>query len=145
MKKISILFLLACSAMAAMAQDSKTQALEAGAMGVMRTIHTAEVTYSSYYNKFACSLEPMMSGPQGAKPSAEHAGLIDNSVKDEKRRMYRFEVHCVGKGKPGTEYKSSAEPLIKGARAFCSDESGAIRYSADGNAKTCMAKGEVLQ
>ena len=127
MKVISILFLLACSANVVMAQDSKTQALEAGAVGVVRTIHTAEFTYDSTYNGFACSLEPMMEGAKDAKPSAEHAGLIDNSVKDEKRRMYRFEVHCTSKGKPATAYKSSAEPLVQGARAFCSDESGAIR------------------
>ena len=48
MKLISILFLLVCAATAAMAQKDEAKpdvhALEAGAVGVTRTINTAEVT-----------------------------------------------------------------------------------------------------
>jgi hypothetical protein len=46
-------------------------------------------------------------------------------------------------GNPAMGFLLSATPRgnIFGRRAFCSDKSGAIRYSADGNAATCLASG----
>jgi TonB family protein len=46
----------------------------------------------------------------------------------------------------GTQYKIVAEPEINdsGQRAFCSDESGAMRAASDGKATTCLSGGEVI-
>ena len=150
MKRMAVLFLAgSMAAMAAAAEEPKKDvaALESGAVGVMRTINTAEVTYAATYSAkgFACSLEPMMVGPEGSKPSAEHAGLIDQSVKDGKDRMYRFDVRCPGgTQKPAKAYEATATPLVKGARAICSDESGKIRW-AERNAKRCVERGEPIE
>src|SRR5260221_5521586 len=47
-------------------------------------------------------------------------------------------------GCDGTHYKIVAEPAVldSGQRAFCSDDSGAVRAAADGQATTCLASGE---
>jgi type IV pilus assembly protein PilA len=148
MKKVAILVVLGCLAAATAATEEPTRdvkALEACAVGLMRTLNTAEVAYeTTYFDRgFACSLDPMTAGPKGTAATADHANLIDATVKDDQARMYHFEVHCVG-AKPGKDYRSTATPLVKGARAFCSDKSAVIRFAADGKAETCLAKGEML-
>jgi type IV pilus assembly protein PilA len=148
MKKIAVVFCFAFLA-AAMAQDAKPDAqpdvkkLEAGAVGVIRTLNTAEVTYAATYGSFSCSLGSMAVRAEGSGYTADHAGLIDNTIKDDKKRMYHFEVACLD-GKPPKGYKTSATPLVKGARAFCSDQTAVIKFATDGKAKTCLEKGELL-
>jgi TonB family protein len=50
-------------------------------------------------------------------------------------------------GCDGTQYKIVAEPEINdsGQRAFCSDESGAMRAASDGKATTCLSSGEAIE
>ncbi len=149
MKRMIVVALCLCAlGVLACAQEAKpdVKSLEARAVAVVRTINTAQVTYAATYaaQGFVCSLTPMMEEQAGAKPTPEHAGLISKSIYD-KDRMYRFEVKCpAGSSKPVKAYTSTATPLVKGARAFCSDQSGVIRTSADGKAETCLAKGEPL-
>jgi len=47
----------------------------------------------------------------------------------------------------GSHYKIVGEPAApdSGQRAFCSDESGTIRASADGKATSCLSSGEEIQ
>jgi TonB family protein len=49
-------------------------------------------------------------------------------------------------GCDASQYKIFAEPEINdsGQRAFCSDESGAMRAASDGKATTCLSSGEAV-
>jgi len=149
-RSVSIGILLAGVAIFALASGQPGASLadhESKAVGTIRSINTAQVSYAKTYSSagFACSLAPLLVGPAGAKPSAEHAGLLDNSLREERNRMYRFTVECMDKSKPSKAYRSSAVPLEKGARAFCSDQTAVVKSSADGKAETCFAKGTALK
>ena len=117
---------------------------EASAVGSVRTINTAEVTYASTYPEIGfCSLASL--GGEGGKPTS--AGIIDNVLASGEKSGYRFAV-TVGKEVPAKTYVVTAEPVEfprTGQRAFCSDQTGVIRYSTNGKAATCLASGVALQ
>ena len=149
-RSVSLGVLLAGVAILALASGPTGSSVadhQSKAVGTIRSINTAQVVYAKTYSSvgYACSLGPLLVGPAGAKPSAEHAGLLDNSLREERNRMYRFTVDCMDKSKPSKSYRSSAVPLEKGARAFCSDQTAVVKSSADGKAETCFAKGTPLK
>ncbi len=119
---------------------------ESNAVGVMRSINTAQVYYAKTYvdRGFACSLDPLMIGPAPATTSADHAGLLDNSLADPQARHYKFAVRCRDDKRPATRYESWATPLDKGARALCSDETAVIRWVTK-KADTCAQSGSPIQ
>jgi len=114
---------------------------EASAVGAVRTILTAEVTYASTYprNGFTCDLSHL-GGSSGA-PNAYHADLIDVELASGIRRGYRFVFrNCSGNGSTIYSFSIVAYPLEpdeSGVRAFCSDQTGVIRYESSGSAETC--------
>ncbi len=69
--------------------------------------------------------------------------LYDRELASGKKGGYIFAIS----GCDGSHYKIVAEPAVRdsGQRAFCSDEGGTIRASADGKATTCLANGESVQ
>jgi hypothetical protein len=140
------LFLVA--AMCAVGADKTTDEQMSSAVGTMRTINTAEVTYASIYKDrgFACALGPMGEGPVKDKYDADHAGLINESVTSGKpRKGYVYKVSCTDKTTPHKMFVSQAEPESGEGKAFCSDQSGVIRYSDDGKASTCFKSGKPLK
>jgi TonB family protein len=60
-----------------------------------------------------------------------------------KKNGYSFAIS----GCDASHYQFVAEPAVpdSGQRAFCSDESGTVRASADGKAATCLSSGEVVE
>jgi TonB family protein len=69
--------------------------------------------------------------------------VIADDLAHGKRGGYIFAIS----GCDGSSYRVVAEPAAPdtGQRAFCSDESGAIRASADGKATTCLSSGEKVK
>lgn len=109
------------------------------AVGCMRTINTAEVTYASTYNKgFSPTLKSLGEPPKGVKPSASAADFVDESLAGGKKSNYVFNYKAGKPDKDGTigTYAVTARPVkwSKGIKSFFSDESGVIRWTDENRA-----------
>jgi len=110
----------------------------------LRSIQSAEDSYHAANGTFACSLAALKNVSQGSNngTNVQFNVLSDDLVKG-KRGGYVFAIT----GCDGSGYKLVAEPASpdSGMRAFCSDESGQVRASADGKGTTCLSSGEKVQ
>jgi hypothetical protein len=109
----------------------------------MRSILTAEIAYSATYRAvgYTCTLSDL-DGFGGGAPNEHQAMLIPSGLASGKRFGYDFTLSgCTAT--PATSFQLVAAPRGNNfeRRAFCADQSGAIRYSADGNTATCLASG----
>jgi hypothetical protein len=114
-------------------------AYQASAVGSLRTLNTAEITYSSTYNQgFSASLADLAPGT-AATPTAEAAGLIDSVLASGEKSGYRF-VYSAGprdaNGRIDT-YTITASPIKPGATEtnyYYTDQTGVIRQNSTGPA-----------
>ena len=134
---------------------ARIAANEASAVGSTRTLNTAEVTYSSTYGTGFAPLASL-GGAAGCVAAAATACLVDPVLTTGTKTGYTLAaVAATGAGtavSPLTTYEVNATPLSlsTGTRAFCSDESGVIRYNLTGTAVgtavgSCAALVTVLQ
>jgi type IV pilus assembly protein PilA len=121
---------------------SRIAANEASAVGSMRTINTAEVTFASTYpsDGFATSLN-QLGGAPGSTASDSNALLLDNVLGCSTatgsggtctKSGYTFAVTISGSTAPYPFYYTNAAPVNfgqTGQRYFYSDASGVIRYN----------------
>jgi type IV pilus assembly protein PilA len=116
---------------------SRMAANEASAVGSLRTINTAEVTFATTYP--AQGFSPDLASLGGLAPCTTAlvtgACLIDDVLSmTAKKSGYSFTA--VGTGAlPMVAYTATATPSIVGSsgqRAFFTDASGVIRYQASG-------------
>jgi len=115
---------------------SKMAANESSAVGSLRTINTAEVTYSTNYPTIGFT--PNISDLGGTSASAcastavsNGACLIDTTLSTGVKSGYSFNLGGTS-GTPAVTYTSSAQPVVpgqSGQRYFCSDQSGVIQYN----------------
>jgi type IV pilus assembly protein PilA len=128
-------------------KQSAISADEATAVAAIRIINTAEVTYSTAYpaRGFTCTLTDL-DGLGGGEVNEHHAMLIDLRLASGKKNGYIFSLSACD-ANPASRYSVTALPAqaANGQRAFCSDQSGVIRYSMDGKAETCLSAGKPLQ
>ncbi len=121
---------------------ARVSANEASAVGSLRAINTAEVSYESTYPAygFACTLDALGPAANGTTDAA-HAGLLDSTLATTHAKSgYVFAIsNCTAGGSgnaPAERYSVVATPqsLNKtGIRSFCSDESGVLRYAPEGS------------
>ncbi len=121
---------------------SRIAANESSAVGSIRSINTAEVTYASTYPDagFATSLGPL--GPiSGSTPTSANAGLLDGvlgcSTNNCKKSGYQFALSGTN-----TAYMVNGDPITpgqSGQRYFFSDGSGVIRFNNTGTATAANA------
>ncbi|MGC2324018.1 MAG: prepilin-type N-terminal cleavage/methylation domain-containing protein [Terriglobales bacterium] len=113
---------------------SRIAANEASAVGSLRTLNTAEITYNTTYpaSGFACGLGALAPPSGSASPTSSAAGLIDSNLSGGSKSGYSFGIsNC--SGTPANTYSTGAQPLTPGTtgqRFFCSDSSGVIKYDA---------------
>lgn len=118
---------------------SRIAANEASAVGSVRTINTAEVTYAATYpdtgfTTTLTSLGPTADATTAASSTA--AGLIDKVLASGTKSGYKFTLGGAS-GTPVTTYTVTAAPVTAGQtgqRGFFSDQSGVIRYDPAGSA-----------
>lgn len=106
----------------------------------MQSIVGAEKSYSTAQGAFACSLSALGTPVAGTN---RRAYLFDRQLMTGKKNGYIFVIsNC-----DAAHYKVVAEPEVSnsGQRAFCSDEGGEVRASADGKASTCLSSGEPVE
>ena len=128
---------------------SKMAANESSAVGSLRTINTAEVTYSTNFpaTGFAANLAALgnggAAGACAGNPAATVAAacLVDDSLSSGTKSGYTFTAVGAG-GVPAVLYTSQANASVlnqTGGRSFCSDQSGVIYYLLAANG--CTAAG----
>lgn len=121
---------------------ARMAANESSAVAEVRTINAAEVSYAASHpaEGFSCSLSAL------AK-----AGLISGALANGQKTGYAFELTSCVPGNGGganSKYQVVAYPVRlnqTGVRAFCSDESMAIKVDARGSAEKCLQAGEDLR
>jgi len=103
----------------------------------LRTFNKAQVLYQRYGKGFACRLEQLGPPRNGAKPSAEAAGLIDEELASGKFAGYDIRLNCTT-----ADFQVTAVPRAdRGGAAWCVDKSAVLR-TAD-TADTCITEGKV--
>jgi type II secretory pathway pseudopilin PulG len=120
---------------------SRMAANEASAVGSLRTINTAEVTYATSYPSegFSANLASLGGAAPCTTAAIATACLIDEvlSVTGIKSG-YTFTAPGTG-AIPRVAYTATAVPTLVGSsgqRAFFSDQSGVIRYDTTGAGAT---------
>ena len=124
---------------------SRISANEASAVGSLRTINTAEITYNTSYpsSGFTCILSAL--GPPSGNTSASStaAGLIDSSLAGGVKSGYSFALSGCGSTLPIPTYESTGAPVSPGTtgqRYFCSDASAVIKFDP-GSTANCLNNG----
>lgn len=122
-----------------------TSGIDASVQAAMRTILSAEATYTSTYPTvgYTCTLSDL-DGFGGGQPNEHQAMLIPIGLAGGRKYGYTF-VLSGCEGTPATSFHLTAAPMGLGRRAFCADQSGAIRFSANGNPASCLASGSPVQ
>jgi prepilin-type N-terminal cleavage/methylation domain-containing protein len=123
---------------------ARIAANESASVSAVRTINTAEITYSTSfpttgYSANVASLGGAAAacGAGGTGPAIANACLIDNVLASASaapgKSGYLFQATSVAVGGINTSYTAGAAPLTwnqSGVRNFCSNEDGVIRWSA---------------
>ena len=113
---------------------SRMAANEASAVGSLRTLNTAAVSYSTTYGVgYPTAITQL--GPAATASSAT-ADLIDSVLAGGIKSGYTF-TWAAGAGNPGDTYNITATPTTPGTtgqRGFYTDQSGVIRANSAGAA-----------
>jgi type IV pilus assembly protein PilA len=120
---------------------ARMAANESSAVGSVRTLEAAEITYSAAHpvQGYTCSLSDLAA-----------AASINGPLATGQKSGYAFELTgCSAETEdgPNVKYQIVAYPLRDnqtGVRAFCSDESAAIKVDSGGSARACQESGSAL-
>jgi prepilin-type N-terminal cleavage/methylation domain-containing protein len=119
---------------------SRIAANEASAVGSIRTINTAEVTYQTSYPETGFTVTLTALGGDSTAcagtPNTTTACLIDDVLAHGTKSGYTFALGGGTGNTPEVTYDATAVPTAtgqSGQRSFFSDQSGVIRYLADGS------------
>jgi hypothetical protein len=121
---------------------ARIAANEASAVTSVRTLAAAEITYATRHPSqgFTCSLSDLA-----------EASSVKGALGTGQKNGYAFELSgCSAETEGGAnvKYQIVAYPLRlnqTGVRAFCSDESVAVKVESSGSARGCVENGSVLQ
>ena len=117
---------------------SRMAANEASAVGSLRTLNTAAVTYSSTYPSvgYPGTLASLAPPAGGGTASSSAADLVDSVLASGTKSGYGF-TFTGGTGLPSNGYSIVGDPVNRGTsgqRGFYTDQSGVIRYASGANA-----------
>jgi type IV pilus assembly protein PilA len=144
---VAIILIIAAIAVPTLTR-ARVAANESSAVGSVRSINTAEVSYNSAYPSlgFTTTLS-QLGGPSGAActPSTSSGCFLDSVLASGTKSGYNFSL-AVGSTAPAggvtLSYSIIASPTdvnITGARNFCSFEDGVVRSSSSAIAAPCTA------
>jgi len=114
---------------------SRIAANQASAVGSLRTLNTAEVTYSSTYNTgFTSYLSYLAPPAAGSGPTSTAAGLIDSILAAGSKSGYSFTYTPGSSDSTGriNTYTFTASPVSDstGTNYYFTDQSGVIRQNS---------------
>jgi prepilin-type N-terminal cleavage/methylation domain-containing protein len=114
---------------------SRIAANQASAVGSLRTLNTAEITYSSTFNVgFTQTLGYLQPTAAGANPTSTAAGLIDSVLAGGSKSGYSFTYSPGQSDSTGriNTYSFTAVPITNstGTNYYFTDQSGVIRQNS---------------
>ena len=113
----------------------------------LQMLVSAELTYSQKHpaQGYTCKLSELM-GKFNAHALDQSATPFDQSKAGDTTDGYVFSVSGCS-GSPALKFQVSASPEEQdsGMKAFCADESGMLRFAADGQTETCFNSGQLWQ
>jgi len=118
---------------------SRIAANQASAVGSLRTINTAAITYASTYNAgYPTTLSALQPPAVGANPTATAAGLVDSVLASGSKSGYTF-TYTAGTAVGGridtyTLQAAPTTPGTTGTNYYFTDQSGVIRQNSSGTA-----------
>lgn len=123
---------------------SRMAANEASAVGSLRAINNAEVTYNTTYNNYTCTLATLGPPSGGGSPSSAGASIIDANLASGTKSGYSFTPGtCNVSGSLTTSYQWLADPSspgTSGTRHFCTDDSFNVKVDPNSSAN-CLTIG----
>lgn len=145
---IAILMLIAIPTVGSL----KKKANDLSAIQSIHTIINAENMYESNYptSGYACSIAALGGDPKSGAPSATSAQLIQPDLASGVKSGYIFNITNCSKVNVGgtdriTGYTITAVPETVGStgdRAFCSDQSGIIKFDPAGSTNCSQTLGQ---
>ncbi|MFZ0798814.1 MAG: prepilin-type N-terminal cleavage/methylation domain-containing protein [Terriglobales bacterium] len=123
---------------------------ESAAVGALRTLNTAQVSYNSTYSTvgFASTLTDMAGTTcANTAPTSNSACLIDSALGSGTKSGYLFTISGVS-GTPAASYQFVASPVgpnQTGVRYFCSFADAVIRTDPANMISTCDGTVQPLQ
>jgi type IV pilus assembly protein PilA len=116
---------------------SRMAANEASAVGSLRTINTAEVTFSTTYPSVGfASLGALGGAAPCTTATSTNACLIDSTLSNTTVKSgYNFAINNLNGAPVIVTYNATAVPTVvgqSGQRGFFTDQSGVIRYDPTG-------------
>lgn len=142
---VAIILIIAAIAIPNLLQARK-RANEASAVGSLRNLNVAEVTYAATYNSgFSADLNNLGPVPAGTQPSVTRAGLVDQvlsgleagSANSFAKSGYNFTYTPVGSFPTIASYSLVAVPQAVGSsgdRRFFTNEDNVVRANATADA-----------
>jgi len=132
---------------------ARMSANEASAVGSVRSINTAEISYNAAYSNLGfTTVLAQLGGAAGAAcaPSTATGCFIDSSLSSGAKSGYTFTMALgtAGVGVPLNDYSVSAAPTVpnqSGTRYFCSFEDAVVRSSTAATPAPCDATATALQ
>jgi len=122
-------------------RHSRVPAAEfAAGWGLVR-LNEAEAEYKKKFGYYACSISDF--GRDYAKPQGPHNSGV--SLHSEFNGMRNYDYHFRLQNCGGEFYQALAEPPVSDGsqgRAFCTDQTRAVRYSDAGRTGNCWASGK---
>jgi type IV pilus assembly protein PilA len=134
---------------------ARISANESAAVGALRTLNTAQISYNSTYPTvgFASTLLGLGDGGTSTNcggttaPTSGFACLIDSALETGTKSGYSFQVTGVS-GTPASTYQVIASPVTPnqtGVRYFCSFADAVVRNNGSTAITTCAATVPPLQ
>jgi prepilin-type N-terminal cleavage/methylation domain-containing protein len=135
---VALILIIAAIAIPSM-REAEIHTNEASAVGSIRAINTAEISYMAMYGGYANSLANL-GGVEPCKKSAETACLLDQSLAGGDKAGYKF-IAAGGdpSGGQNTSYVVGAAPDVfdrTGKRIFCSTDKNVIRVDSNSSGST---------
>jgi len=107
------------------------------AIGTLRTLVDEESRFSEAHPGvgYTCAISDLGSNE-----------ILRKLARSEKRNGYVFELSCPARDKVGPQraFQVTARPLRKDMPAYCSDQSGVLRYDVSGSPAKCLQSGVPL-
>ena len=116
---------------------ARIAANQASAVGSLRTLNTAAITYAATYSKgFPPAITALGPPPGGGAPDANAAGLIDGILASGKKSGYGFtytpgERDADGSVKAYAIHADPIKPGNTGQNHYFTDQTGVIRQETD--------------
>lgn len=148
---VAIILIIAAIAIPALTR-ARVAANESSAVGSMRSINTAEISYNAAYPTvgFSVSLSQLGSPAAGCTPSSANGCFLDSILTTGMKSGYTFATAAGtgGTATPQSNYSVVATPQYPsytGARYFCSFEDAVVRYSTVALSNPCTASAAPIQ